>query len=854
MKNYIFILIFVLSSLSILAQNKKEPLDFAAYDGWNYIENKSISNDGNWIFYESNPYKGDGKIVLYNIQAEKRTNFSRATQGKFSPNSDFITFKIYPDNDTLRKLKLKDTAKDKLPKDTLGIFVLGQQRIIKIENIKSFSVAEKESSWMAYLYNKDVPEDTTKKEDEKKEKTFDKSAPETYNFAIHQPVSNKQHHFKNITEFSISENGRLISFIKQQNDTLLKSTLYRFDTKKEHLDSLQPVMGLVKNISLDHKGTQLAYIETLDTTETKVYSLYHLNTKENQAARIIDTLTQSIPEDWTVSEHGKIYFSDNDSRLFFGIAHKPVPEPEDTLLDEEKIVLDLWSWTDKRLQPQQLEELKNDLNKSYLSVYHTKDKKIVQLENETVEHINVGDKGNGPYALGVNYTPYQKQTSWDYPEYFDLYIINVESGEKKLFKEKLKALFELSPKGEYIYWYDFTKQIWYAYSFKKKSEKNLTENLDVNFFDKEHDYPMNAYPYGISGWVKDDNYILINDRYDIWKIDPDMKESPVNLTHNFGRNHKIKFNIINLNPDENYFDPNEATLLAAFNHENKQSGYYKTTLKAKADPIKILMDDYRFSSSPQKAKNAGQLVWQKQSFKEYYDIWTSTLGFNDIKKVSNENPQQDKYHWGDVEVVKWITPDGTEEEGLLYKPENFDPNKKYPMIVYFYRLHSDDLHYHYVPKPSRSVINPTFYVSNDYFVFMPNIRYKEGYPGESAYNYVVSGTLALLTKRDYLDKDAIGIQGQSWGGYQAGFIITRTDLFSAASIGAPVSNMTSAYGGIRWGSGMSRMFQYEKSQSRIGGTLWEKPLQYIENSPVFYAPKINTPVLIRHNDADGAVP
>jgi dipeptidyl aminopeptidase/acylaminoacyl peptidase len=79
-------------------------------------------------------------------------------------------------------------------------------------------------------------------------------------------------------------------------------------------------------------------------------------------------------------------------------------------------------------------------------------------------------------------------------------------------------------------------------------------------------------------------------------------------------------------------------------------------------------------------------------------------------------------------------------------------------------------------------------------------------------------------------------------------------MFAAAMAGAPVSNMTSAYGGIRWGSGMSRMFQYEGSQSRIGGTLWEKPWRYIENSPVFFADKVGTPLLMMHNDEDGAVP
>jgi dipeptidyl aminopeptidase/acylaminoacyl peptidase len=119
---------------------------------------------------------------------------------------------------------------------------------------------------------------------------------------------------------------------------------------------------------------------------------------------------------------------------------------------------------------------------------------------------------------------------------------------------------------------------------------------------------------------------------------------------------------------------------------------------------------------------------------------------------------------------------------------------------------------------------------------------------------VVSGTQALLDRYDFIDRNRLGLDGQSWGGYQIAWLVTRTNMFRCAYAGAPVSNMTSAYGGIRWESGMSRMFQYEKTQSRIGGTLWEKPMQYIENSPLFYVPKINTPLLLMHNDADGAVP
>ena len=84
--------------------------------------------------------------------------------------------------------------------------------------------------------------------------------------------------------------------------------------------------------------------------------------------------------------------------------------------------------------------------------------------------------------------------------------------------------------------------------------------------------------------------------------------------------------------------------------------------------------------------------------------------------------------------------------------------------------------------------------------------------------------------------------------------VAGTDRFKAAAAGAPVANMTSAYGGIRWGTGLPRQFQYERTQSRIGGSLWEFPLRFVENSPLFMADRVRTPLLMLHNDQDDAVP
>jgi dipeptidyl aminopeptidase/acylaminoacyl peptidase len=248
------------------------------------------------------------------------------------------------------------------------------------------------------------------------------------------------------------------------------------------------------------------------------------------------------------------------------------------------------------------------------------------------------------------------------------------------------------------------------------------------------------------------------------------------------------------------------------------------------------------------------LLWTREDVAEFPDLWVSGPEFQDARRMSDANPQQAEYNWATVELVEWLSADGVPLQGLLYKPADFDPSASYPLMVNFYERDSDNLYRHFPPLPHRSVIRPTFYASRGYIVFMPDIVYRDGYPGESALDAVVPGVLKLVEERPYIDRARIGVQGHSWGGYQIAYMVTRTDLFAAAEAGAPVSNMTSAYGGIRRGTGMSRMFQYERTQSRIGGSLWEKPELYLENSPLFELERVTTPILMMHNTHDAAVP
>ena len=291
--------------------------------------------------------------------------------------------------------------------------------------------------------------------------------------------------------------------------------------------------------------------------------------------------------------------------------------------------------------------------------------------------------------------------------------------------------------------------------------------------------------------------------------------------------------------------------MTTFNEITKNSGYLEYNYRNNTG--KQLKDGPFRYSTPRKARLTDNVIFNRQSFEEYPNIRISDLSFKSEKIISDVNPQQKDYNWGTAELVNWTSLDGLPLTGMLIKPENFDPDKKYPMIVNFYEKSSNGLHYHRAPSPGRSSINYSFYTSRGYLIFNPDVYYRVGYPGESAFNSVIPGVTSLI-ERGFVDESNIGVQGHSWGGYQIAYLVTKTDIFKAAESGAPVVNMISAFGGIRWDTGLSRQFQYEHTQSRIGGTPWEYPQRYFENSPIYNIDKINTPLLIMHNDADGHVP
>lgn len=871
MKRFLTIL-FVVSITFVFSQ--KKIIDPSVYNDWKKNEAQIISNDGQYVAYEINPHKGDGWLFLHQISTGITDSFPRGKEAKFSFNGDYLTFKITPGFDTLRNCELQKVDKKKWPKDTLGIYILSSDSLLKIPMLKSFSVGE-ENNWMSYTLDENTLKSEKKAADKKEEKNKKKKkccalnssknakkgkekAAEKPSYTsdgkvltLLQPIVKKEYTFKDVTDYVLSENGKQLAFVehkKEKSDSFQLQLVSMEDGKRTPILAKQQA---IKSLVFDKSGQNLAFLASQDSSKVKVFGLnvYALNSNKNT---LIDTTHLSIPKEDAVSENKEPRFTEDGRFLYFGVTERPKNEEKDSLLDSEKVRLDIWHYQDTRLQPQQLVELKRDLKKTDFYVLHLADGKVLKLADDTL-NVRAVEKQIGNYLFASSTEKYKIESQWEVLNPEDHYRISLLDGTVELLKKRVAFDGTLSPNGAFYSYFDAQKSNYFLLDLNTKKETCMTcSSTKINWQEDVNGMPMAAGPFGVKGYAKGENELYLLSQYDIWSYNIAQNKLSC-ITNKEGEQRKIRLNPLLWSNDSVYVDFANV-YIEGFNEKTKGSHiFYIMDHGDHTDLVEKYYTDHKITFV-KRSKNKETIAFRKMSLQEYPEIRITQNDFQTEKILSNTNPQQSEYNWAQVELVQWKSYDGIPLEGLLYKPENYDATKKYPLLVYFYELYSDDLHNHYAPKPTASVIYATEYASAGYMVFIPDIRYKAGYPAKSAYNCIMSGTDHVLNLFPAIDSTKMGLQGQSWGGYQTAQLITMTKRYAAAMAGAPVSNMFSAYGGIRWGSGMNRQFQYERTQSRIGKTIWEAPELYVENSPLFHVPNITTPLLIMHNDKDGAVP
>jgi len=847
----------------------KRALTHQDYDSWRSIVAQQVSRDGKFVAYAYVPQDGDGEIIVRNIAtgvdwraprgyrppvpppdesmpnaAELIAEQARLLRPVFTADSRFLVFGTEPAKAEITKAKKEKRKPEEMPKNGLGIMDLSNGTVTSIEKVKTFRVPEDGSGFIAYLAEATAPTPNPPSAGRGKKKEYGSE------LTLRNTITGNERKFSDALDFTISKDAKTLVFATSSRTEETNGIFAVATASDGPPTTLLTGKGKYQKLTWDEDNTQLAFISDKEDAAAKQprFRVYQWNLKDPQATEIVSVNSPGFPKDMVISERANLSFSLDGSHLFLGSAPPPEPEkgPDEEVPADEKVLVDLWRWKDDYVQPIQKVRAEQDRNRSYRAVYDLQAKKFVQLADETME--GIVPSNDGRVAVGSDNRKYRITADYD-PGFSDYYLVNTADGSRKLIGAKQHSGFSLSPNAKYAIHFD--GKDWYSYSVADGSVTNLTKDIKVNFYDEEEDTPSIPGSYGVAGWAKDDKDVLLYDHFDIWQVAPDGSHAAKNLTDGVGRKEKTTLRYVRLDPKERSIDPDKPMLLSAENQETHDSGFYRDKVNSDALPQKLLMAAKDFNN-PTKAKDTDVLILTASRFDQFPDVWVTNSSFRELKRVSNGDAQRAPYLWGTAELVSFKNTDGVPLKGVLLKPDNFDPRKKYPMLVYIYEKLTQGLNQFRNPGPGTS-INPTFYVSNGYLVFMPDIVYKIGYPGPSALNCVLPGIQAVVDK-GFVNEDAIGIQGHSWGGYQIAYMVTQTNRFKAAAPGALVANMTSAYSGIRWGTGLPRQFQYEHQQSRIGGSLWEYPLRFLDNSPLFRADRVQTPLLMIHNDEDDAVP
>lgn len=852
-KKIVLIGLFAMHGAALFAQ--KKPLDHSVYDGWQNLSASEISVSGKYISFQILPQEGDGNFYVKDNLNKAIFSLPRGYQARLTPDEKHIISLIKPKFGDTRQAKIKKKKSEDMPKDSLAVYAIATGKLVKYADVKSYKLAEEGSGYFGFLSDGKTasPADTTAS---KAKKTAKISTLHLFDLATGDTVN-----FQQVDQYDFNKAGDKLVFTKKaeaKDSTSTISGVYLYDLTNKTLKKITNGRGTYKNFTFDELGKQLVYLgdKSSEKSLLKEFNLYYYTAQLDSARIAVQKNTAGMPTNWAVSGDGDLKFSKNGQKLFLGLA--PIPRVKDTtLVDFEHAKVDVWHWQDDYLQPQQLVNLKKDLAQSYLSVYYPQQaNRVISLVDEKFNPVRTTIEADQEYVLATTDYGRRIQKQWDYQNQQDVYVVSTLTGVRQLVVENLSGQAVISPDGQYVLYFNQDNGNWYSYRIATKKVTLLNDGLPVSFVDEDNDMPAKPSGYGMAAWGVDSKGVYVYDKFDIWYFALDGSDKYL-ATNGYGRvsgtvlRYKNLAHAKNSKWKSNTLDERQSVILTAFNEKTKENGFYELRGKRK-DPKVIVMAPHVFRNL-QASGDQKQFIYTKEDYIHSPDLYVNNSTFKKEEKLTELNPQQADYNWGTAELVQWTTPGGHQAEGILYKPEDFDPNKKYPVIAYFYEKLSEGLYSYQAPAPTPSRLNIPYFVSNGYVVFAPDISYVTGAPGKSAEEYINSG-MKHLTQNSWVDSSKLGIQGQSWGGYQVAHLITATDMYAAAWAGAPVVNMTSAYGGIRWQTGMSRQFQYENTQSRIGKTLWDDQEAYLANSPLFHFDKVKTPVVIMANDNDGAVP
>ena len=867
----------------------KRAMELGDILAWKSVSMSVLSPDGRWFAYRLSPLDGDSEVVVRQTQGDKEYRFpvgdTRATPGSLaiSDDSKWVAFSVAPTKKEAAQLK-----KQRKPvQNKVTILNLADGSETKLDKIQRFAFSGERASWIALKkYGADAPGGggapaappagggsgaSSSAADDR---------PKGTDIILHELATGADLNVGNVNEFAFDKSGTFLAWTIDAADKLGNGIVLR-NVETGVITSLDSGKASYERLSWNEKGDGLLVLKGTEDKryKDKVYAVIgftKLDAAKPEKTTYDPATDKTFPEGMAISPNRTPIWTEDLSAFFFGIRTpkkadakpdakpeekpdaksdaKPDAKPEtpppsaDSAPDEEKPDLVIWHYKDPRLQSQQQVQEETDKNFSYLSIYRVKEKKFLRLADETLRSVVPAPKEK--FAVGTDIREYELSGSLDGRNYQDVYVINLQTGDRKLAVKKLRWMNQPSTDGTKFLYYDDGH--YFVYDMMSGQSANITRTVPTSFVNTEDDHNVIKPPQQALGWTKDGDAVLLSDGWDLWKV-PVGGGTAVNLTVN-GKKDGIRYRRpLRLDPEEKGWDLSVPRYIDIFGEFTKKGGVARLE-PGKAGVQALLWDDATFGV--QKAKKADVYLYTKATPASPADFYVTDATLKPGKKLTALDEQVKSFTWSSgAQIVNYTVTLGKggptrKLQASLYLPANYVKGKSYPTLVYIYEKLTQG-HYGFA-TPSANGFNKSVYTSNGYAVLMPDITYRLNDPGMSAV-WCLTAAVKAAVATGVVDPKRIGLQGHSWGGYQTAFAVTQTDLFAAAVAGAPLTNMVSMYSLIYKNSGGANQSIFESSQGRFLGGYWDNWEAYVRNSPVNFARNVKTPLLLLHNDKDGAV-
>lgn len=807
----------LITVLTISAQKKS--LQISDYGRFRSVT-AELSEKGNVVAFVYSTPRSDDTLFIKNNSTGRTDTIINANRPLLSDDEKWATYRVNPSFKAAEKLR-----EDKKPV-TWNAGLVNLTTGVKTEIVDATSAAfSKGSGWYAVQKNKSDPAAKTNGRD----------------LILTDLKTGLIHRIGDVSNFAFNKPGTLLAYTIEAADStgngviimnLANGTTRPLDTEK----------AVYSQLSWNEDGTALTLLRGV----TPKGQTYRVNTL--LAFTMLETVPvmfvydpvadKNFPAGFVLSENGRITVSEDLNRFFFGIRLLE-PKVEKKPGAPPVANVDIWHWKDERIQSVQMKQATTDAAFTYLSSVGRADKKYICIADSTMKNAEV--TRDGKWAVGRDNRAYisdWKESQSDY------YRVNTTTGERTLIVSGHKTTLGLSPDSKYyLLWKDGHIHL---YNLALGTMTNVTAATSVSFVNTEYDYPGERPSYGISGWSKDGKSLIVNGRYDLWQIPLDGKPGK-NLTGGYGDTNEIRFRYLRTDPEERFIDFLKPVYLTANGQWTKKAGF---SLLEKGKLTSLVYDDKSFGS-PVKAKQAEKFLLTIESPAEFPDYYVADLQFKTRTKVTGTNPFIGEYSWYHNVLVDYTNKDGVRLQAVLMVPDTYKAGEKLPMLVDFYEKNSQNLN-----RFSRVGFRDTpmfpHYASNGYLVLLPDVHFRTR-TTHSDMLECVEAAINKVNELGYVDMKKIGLHGHSFSGQGGNYIITHSDIFAAAVLGAGASNLVSDFNQLWKSSGTNQHRYNHYGQGRFGTNPYDDYDLYVAQSAVYNARKMNTPLMLLHGVDDGSV-